>query len=269
MSSFEILCVTMHQSDFSKIQEMNVHSNIIFANQCDRTGYDETCFEGQVAKMISTQTRGVGKNRNIALLYATAEICLFADDDVRYVDGMEEIVKGEFDKHPDADIFIFHLDTDDEKRKQVRYPKTRKCKRWERMPWGGVRIAVRLSSIRSANVWFNTLFGGGCTFPSGEDSIWLIEAKRKGLKFYVSNKTIGTVSFETSTWFTGRDEKYYFARGAFYAQLKKRFVFLWYIYFALRTKNSKLSFLNKIKWMRHGKRAYKKMQSFDEYIKGL
>ena len=41
MLSFEILCVTMYQKDFSKIGEMNIHSNVVFANQCDRTSYEE------------------------------------------------------------------------------------------------------------------------------------------------------------------------------------------------------------------------------------
>ena len=52
MSKFEILCVTMHQNDFSKIKEMNVHSNIVYANQADYTSYEEYEFEGHTAKMI-------------------------------------------------------------------------------------------------------------------------------------------------------------------------------------------------------------------------
>ena len=92
MSTFEILCVTMHQNDFSKLTEMNVHSDIVYANQCDHTSYEEIEFEGHTAKMISTTTRGVGINRNLALTYATADICLMADDDVTYTDDMEQRV---------------------------------------------------------------------------------------------------------------------------------------------------------------------------------
>lgn len=29
MSTFQILCVTMHQSDFSKLKGMNIHSDVI------------------------------------------------------------------------------------------------------------------------------------------------------------------------------------------------------------------------------------------------
>jgi hypothetical protein len=80
----------MHQKDFSKIKEMNVHSDIVYANQCDKTSFEELEFEGHTAKMISTQTRGVGVNRNLVLTYADAEICLMADDDVCYKDDAKE-----------------------------------------------------------------------------------------------------------------------------------------------------------------------------------
>ncbi|MBO5411736.1 MAG: hypothetical protein J6A38_01465 [Clostridia bacterium] len=268
MKKFELLCVTMHQNDFSKIAEMNIHSNVIFANQCNRTAYDEMEFEGHIAKMISTQTKGVGKNRNIALLYASAEFCLFADDDVQYVDDLENIVTKEFELHPNADIMIFHVDTDDPVRKQKKYSKTRKCKLFERMPWGAVRIAVRLSSVRKANVWFTDLFGGGCIFPSGEDSLWLLDVKKKGLKFYVSNKTIGAVSVAESTWFTGFDERYFFGKGAYYQAAHKKTFLLWSLYFAFRTrKRTKLTFKERIRWMRKGRIGYKKMLSFEDYQK--
>ena len=45
--------------------------------------------------MITTETRGVGINRNLALTYAKGEICLFADDDVTYNDDVEERVLAE------------------------------------------------------------------------------------------------------------------------------------------------------------------------------
>lgn len=256
----------MHQHDFSKIEKMNIRSNVVFANQSDYTAYEEYVFGEHTAKMISTETRGVGINRNLSLSYASADICLFADDDVIYHDDMEARVCSEFDAHPDADVIIFHLDANDNLHKQKKYPKTRKCGRFERMPWGGVRIAFRLNSVRKANVWFTTLYGGGCIFPSGEDSMWLTEAKRKGLTFYVSKETIGSVYFEDSTWFTGYDEKFFFGKGAFYAAVHPKAFGIWMRYFCFRTKNlSKLSAKEKRKWMKCGKQGYKEMLSYQAY----
>ena len=265
---FEILCVTMNQHDFSKITEMNIHSNVVFANQCDHTSYEEFSFDdGHIAKMVSTETRGVGKNRNLALIYGNAEYCLFADDDLRYVDDVENVVLREFESHPDADVFIFHFDTDSE-RKQKKYKKTRKVTPWEQMPWGGFRIAVKLDSIRKKNIWFNTLFGGGCIFPSGEDSLWLLEAKKKGLRFYVSKETIGTISFAESTWFSGYDEKFYFGKGAYYQASHPKTILLWKLYFAFRTKKmSNMKHREKMEWMFIGANCFRQSISFDDYCK--
>ena len=267
MPSFEILCVTMHQNDFSKIKEMNISSNAVFANQCDHTSYEELEFDGHVAKMISTETRGVGKNRNLALMYASADICLFADDDVKYIDGVEAKIVSEFEAHPDADIIIFNFDSDDLTRKTVKYEKTKKW-RSPRTPWGAIRIAFRLSSIQKANLWFTTLFGGGCIFPSGEDSIWLKSARKAGLTVYVSKETIGQVSFETSSWFTGYDEKFFFAKGVYCQAMHPKTFSILATYFLLKFRNyGTLSFKEKAKWVKLGRRGYREMRGYEKYLK--
>ena len=257
MSEFELLCVTMHQKDFSKILEMNLHCDVVYANQTDHTSYDEIEYDGHKAKMINTMTRGVGINRNLSLMYATADICLLADDDMKYVSNVEDIVLSEFRKFPNADIIIFNVETDGEKRKQKKYDKSRKCRMIERRPWGAVRIAFRLSAIKKANLWFTTMFGGGTPYPSGEDSMWINEAKHKGLNMYISEKTIGTVSFGNSTWFTGPDEKFFWGKGAYYQAVHPRTLYLWVLYFAFRVRdNCQLTFLQKIKWMINGAKSY-------------
>lgn len=266
MSAFEILCVTMHQKDFSRIRDMNIHSDVVFANQADRTELAELSFGGHRARMITTDTRGVGKNRNTALLYAQGDICLFADDDVVYADDMEARVLAEFAAHPDADIIIFHLESSDSSRPQIRYSKTKKVMPWNRMPWGCVRVAFRLASVRRANLWFNTLFGGGCIFPSGEDSMWIHDARKRGLTFYVSDQTIGKVSFEDSSWFTGYDEKFFFGKGAYHQAVHPRMFWLWqyYVLWRFRGRGS-LSAREKLAWTRHGREGYRRMLGYVDY----
>ena len=266
--SFEILCVTMHQTDFSKIQSMNIHSNVIFANQTDETSLKTLEFENHKATMISTETRGVGKNRNIALLNASADICLMADDDVVYSDNLERKVVGEFEQHPDADVFIFNLETDEKNRKQRMYNKTVKCSKFCKKPWAAFKIAFRLKSIQKANIWFSTLYGGGAIFPSGEDSLWIMDAFREGLVFYVSKEKIGKVSFAKSTWFTGYNEKFFYGKGAYYKNTHPKSYFLWMLYFSFRTRNmSKMGFWKKLKWMRNGFDSYENLQSYEQYPK--
>ena len=267
MSTFQILCVTMFQKDFSKIKTMNVHSNIIFANQCNKNSDEIKDYGNYHARMISTVTRGVGINRNFLLQYADADICLLSDDDIIYDDDVEEKVIKEFKTYPEADIIFFHLNSSDESRSIKKPKKTIRLKKWARFPWGGAHIAFRLDSIKKANVWFSTLFGGGCIFPSGEDSIWLLEARKKGLVFYASKETIGKVDMSNSSWYTGVDKQYYYGKGAMYECVKKKPMFLWELYFALRTKRkTSLSFFNQIKWMEKGRKGFKNMKSYSDCI---
>ncbi len=267
MASFQILCVTMFQKDFSKIEAMNIHSDIVFANQCENNADEKIEFDNHKARMISTTTRGVGINRNFTLQYADADICLFSDDDITYLDDVEQKVVKEFETHPDADVIFFHLNSTDSFRSVKKPKKTVRLRKWSRLPWGAAHVAFRLSSIRKANIWFTTLFGGGCKFPSGEDSIWLIEARKKGLTFYSSKETIGTVDMSNSSWYTGADECYYYGKGAMYEAIKKKPVRLWELYFAIRTrKKTKLSLFERIAWMEKGRKGFKKLKSFTEFV---
>ena len=160
---------------------------------------------------------------------------------------------------------FFHFSSNDPHRKPPRYNKTQKWPRYARTPWGAIRIAFRLNSVRKANVWFTTLFGGGCIFPSGEDSMWIKGLRKAGLTFYVSKETIGTVSYETSTWFTGYDEKYYYGVGAYYRAMHPRTTLIWGLYSAFRTrKKSALSLKEKIKWINKGKMGYQNNKPFEK-----
>lgn len=267
MSKFEILCVTMNQTDFSKIQSMNIHSDIVFANQCGKTAFDTLNFDNHTAKMVSTQTRGVGINRNIGLMYASADICLLGDDDVVYVDDVEKKVVAEFDRHPDADVFIFNFKHDGE-RLLNKFTKTQKCSRYFRKMGAGFQIAFRLASIKKANLWFTTLFGGGCIFPCGEDSKWLIDAYSRKLNVYVSKEIIGNVSFDNSSWFSGVDKRYFYGFGAYYKDAHPKTYPLWILYFALRTtRMTKMSFFEKIRWMRNGIKGYENILSYESFVK--
>lgn len=266
MAKLELLCVTMHQTDFSKIKEMNINTDVFFANQADIYDYSEYEFDGYCAKMLTTTTRGVGKNRNIALLHASSEYCLLADDDVVYDDDMPERVIAEFEEHPDADVIIFHFETDDPVRTQIKYSETKRWSRFNRLPFAGFRIAFKLDSIRKANVWFSTLFGGGCIFPSGEDSMFLSDLQRAGLNFYVSKESIGRVSFEKSTWYSGVNEKYFYGKGAFYQATRPTFKYFWMLHMLLRTcKNTDLTPLEKLRWMKYGATGYKMILSYDQF----
>lgn len=262
MSRLEVLCVTMHQKDFSKVAQMNIQSDVVFANQCDSTAYEEFAFGGYTARMISTETRGVGVNRNLSLLYARGEIVLLGDDDMRYADGYEAAVLNAFDALPDADVIIFNI-TSKGGRPQKQNTTVKKVGPLTKLPYGAPRIAIRLEALKRSNVWFTTLFGGGCRYTNGEDSVFLNQLRRAGLNIYVSPVLIGEVDMSQSTWFQGADEEFYFNKGAFLKAMHPVALLLYNVYFLFRVK-SPLSLRARWRWLRAGSRAYSEGQTFSQ-----
>ena len=261
MSKFEVLCVTMHQHDFSKIKEMNIKSNVVFANQCDRTSYGEIEFEGHTAKMISTQTRGVGINRNLALMYATADICLLADDDVVSKEGYEKIVCDFYDKHPDADVVVFNFVVSrsrSEPKNIVLH--TKKLKR-KKLTYGTYCISFRRSAIEWNNIKFHNMFGGGTPYSCGEDSCFLNDCFNKKLTVYTCSDLIGTVNHKESTWFEEYNDKYFFDRGVLFYLLLKHLAVPTVFYHCLKHKGkyAEFGFKKSIKLMLQGIKKARRM----------
>lgn len=266
MKKFEVLCVTMHQKDFGLFEKMNMASNAVFANQADALAVEEEVIDGYEVKMVSTSTRGVGVNRNISLLAATAEICLMADDDIVYRNGYADAIINEFDKHPEADVIIFNIGclTPQFGRIPTVINKFKRFTRFSRNPFGAPRVAFRLSSLRKANVMFSQLFGGGCIYPFGEDTVWIESMLKAGLKIYLSPVFIGDVAYEESSWFDSSIEKKLYGYGAMLCGKKTS---LWQIYmlrYAFKMRH-KISIFKACVLISNGYKGFKKLVNFEEY----
>lgn len=215
----EVLVATMHQTDFSKIEEMNLRSNVVFANQADRQDYQETEFGGHLARMVTTDQRGVGRNRNLALLYARAEFLLFADDDMFYYDDYAEQVIRAFKELPEADVIVFARDFS--KNGEI-FDRSRHGKgplpQWKSWRYGTCALAARRESLLRGNVWFSLLFGGGCPYSSGEDSLFINDCYKSGLKVYTHPYVLCCCKKDGSTWFEGYTEKYFIDKGCWLSQ---------------------------------------------------
>ena len=99
---------------------------------------------------------------------ATGDICLFADDDMRYYDDYVEKVENAFYKLPHADIIVFNIYDPTSERRVI--SKLGKVNYFNYLRYGTVRIAVKLSSIRNNAIYFNQCFGGGTEHCHGEDN---------------------------------------------------------------------------------------------------
>lgn len=265
MGSIEVLVATMNQKDFCKYHEMNIKTDVVFANQTTGYKYEEKIIDGHQVKMISTSCKGVGRNRNQALLLSKADICLLSDDDIIYDNNYPDIIEQAFHELPKADIIIFNINTIGKKVKRRVNNRIKRVNIINFLNYGSVRIAFRREAILRKNIWFSLLFGGGAMYSSGEDTMFLREALRKGLKIYTYPKTIGTVNQIESSWFTGYNEKFFFDKGAL---LNAIFPLLKYlvgmIYFPWRFKNQTELSQNRIRILiQAGIRAYLKGVDYD------
>ena len=263
MERLQVLVATMGQQDMSLVRKMNIRCSAVIANQADR---EEIAIEGNV-KMVTTATRGVGLNRNIAILAADSELVLFADDDVVYKDDMPEQVVKAFDENPQADVLIFGMDiVKDGKVREKRHLKSRRLRVWNSMRFGTYTIAARRLSLVRHSIMFHRYFGGGCPFSSGEDSLLIKSCFDHRLKVYSHTYVLGTCCKDTSSWFRGYNEKYFYDKGVLMRCLFPRTPWIMALYFAINFKRkTDLGVFQRIKWMHAGVLGGKRMITYQEH----
>lgn len=217
----QILVAAMNQENHLLLEKMNIQSDVIVGNQCNYNSIEEFEYRGFQAIYLNFNERGVGLNRNNALMRATGDICLFADDDMVYHDGSVKTIIDAFKKHPDADVIVFNIVGRDTGRYRIRKEHKINCLNY--LKYGTARIAFRLNAIRANTIYFNQCFGGGTEHCHGEDNLFLADCLKKKLKMYAVPDFIATLTEEReSTWNTGYDEKYLKDQGDLYRAISRR-----------------------------------------------
>lgn len=249
---------------------MNVQGNVIVANQSSTTSFMESNRSSVNIQMFTTKTKGVGVNRNLALLLARTPFVLFADDDMEYENCYPETIARAFEEVPDADILIFNLaykNAEGINRRRINH-KINRLHLYNIMNYGAPRIALRLESQRSSALWFSTEFGGGTTYGAGEDVLFLQEAIRKGLRIYSYPAQIATTDLAGSSWFCGYDKKFFYDKGAQFRAITKCFWFLLALQYVFRHREttSQLGAFNALLWIERGAFGYVKRAGFSEYV---
>ena len=242
----EVLVSAVNKDVDKLIKDMKIDSDAIIINQCDKNDYKEIKVNNHLVKVYYFNERGVGLSRNNALMRATGDIVLFADDDEILEDNYEEKIISEFEKNSKADMIVFDIVSNKNinRGSASSIKKNKKIHKYNCLKYGAVRFAVKLEKIRKNNINYSLLFGGGCKYGSGEDSIFIYECVKKELRVYTSSVVICEVDFSNSTWFKGYNEKYYFDKGALFYQLHGRYAFLFSIIYLIRHKNETTNLTN-------------------------
>ena len=263
MSNVQVLVACMHQTDDSLYKEMNLQTDAILANQCDEYSYRLfTEEDGSKVELLSSADRGVGNNRNKALIHASGKYLMCSDQDMIYVDGYEKIVEEAFAKCPKADIIVFNLEYLNRftpARKET--GKFKKVYLWNCMRYGTARVAMRKGAVDKACLSFSPLYGGGAKYSSGEDSLFIRDAFRKGLKMYACPEVIAKVKQEESSWFSGYTDKYFIDKGILIANAfpVMKNVLVYYFAYGMKNVSTEYGFIKICKLMKQGFKHFKKI----------
>ena len=217
----QVLVAAMHQTDRSLPEKMNIRSDAIIGNQCDRNEIESFDWNGHRITYLSFAERGVGLNRNNSLMRADGDICLFADDDMRYVDNYVEELTAWFERLPDADVIVFNLVEKKPTRFIIR--KQSRVNYLNFLRYGTARMAFRNASVQKKGIYFNQCFGGGTPHCHGEDNLFLAACLKNGLRVYAVPAFIAELTEEReSSWNAGYDEKYLRDQGVLYRTLSRK-----------------------------------------------
>lgn len=220
--TIEVLVAAMNQNDHSLVKRMNIQTDAIVGNQCNKNSIEEFCYNGRNITYLNFCEKGVGLNRNNALMRASAQYCLFADDDMVYEDNYEEIIINAFNRIPDAEIIIFNLHDSNSIRYTIK--ETHRVHFYNFLRYGTARISVKLRSVRESGIYFNQCFGGGTEHSHGEDNIFLSDCIKKGLKVYAVPEYIATLTDDRKpTWNRSFNRKYLVDQGCLYRVISRRF----------------------------------------------
>ena len=251
--NLEVLISCMHQKDGSIIKDTNITSDVLVINQCDSKDYQEFSISSKrKARIISNTERGLSRSRNMAIQNSLGDICLLVDDDEVLNEDYETNILEGFKQNPNADIIAFSLIYSNKKYSKKSY----NVNYLSSLRIGSCQIAFRRKRIISKNIKFDTKFGSGSGNGPGEENLFLFECLKKKLKVIYLPITIGTVNQESSQWFNGFDNTYFFNRGKIIKELMGSFLAVCYAFEFAVVKYPKYkketSFFNAIKLMVKG-----------------
>lgn len=219
--TLQLLIAAVKKKPLLLAEEMHIDSDAILVSQGDGYGYEEFEYKGHKLRYFAMEDRGVGLNRNTALLHAEADIVLFADEDIVYDEGYAGKVLAEFEKHPEADMLLFNVKASEGR-------ETYHTDSFGRVHWYNCgryptySFAAKRECLHKNNITFSLLFGGGAKYSNGEDSLFIRDCLKSGMKVCRVPVTIGQEKFRESTWFRGYNEKFFFDRGVLYSYLYGR-----------------------------------------------
>lgn len=253
----EILMSTMKRKTIKSLdlKNRNIDNNCLIINQTDN---EEIILENNI-KMINSKTKGLAVSRNIALGNCSGDYLIIADDDVKYVENYQEIIKKAFSELPDADVLTFQILKDEHHYYKDYKNKIFKHNKVTIRKVSSIEIVLR-NKIKDSNVKFNPHFGLGAKYTSGEENIFMLDLINKGYNIYYYPTPIVYHPDITSAR-TLTDSVAYSKGALFYKMYGKLFFFVCSLYILKKFKSIyNYGIFRFIKQLYKGYKSYKEIE---------
>lgn len=215
-------------------------------------------------RVIHAKGRGLSKSRNMALENATADICVFTDDDVIFLKNFDKKIRQAFAHFPKSSALRLRYEN-----RPGEWTKTYSKEPIKNLSWldilntSSIEIAVKRRDILENNILFDENFGLNSVFKMGEEQVFLAELRRKDLQLSYYPVTINRHESLTSTDRFELEERYYI-QGAFTKAVFAQKALLWLsMKIGFDLKHGKLRFgdiWKALKAAKKGKKAYLKLR---------
>ncbi|MBO4898952.1 MAG: glycosyltransferase family 2 protein [Lachnospiraceae bacterium] len=244
------------------IDGMHLESDAVVVNQCDAEGEKVLNINGNDIRQLDIIGRGVGANRNTCIDNAPeCDILLFTDEDIIYDEGYLKKIEDEYNAHSEADVLLFNIRVC-EARRTYWNDRFKRIRFYNYGRYPAYSISIRRDALMKSGVKFSTEFGGGAKYANGEDSIFLHELLKSGVKIYATPECLGEETERESSWFNGYNERFFIGRGALYVKLYGAFAKLRALIFLIRHRYmyEELGFGKSYGLMKQGMREIRSMQ---------
>lgn len=252
----EILVSTMNKISIKELEleKKNIYSNCLIINQVTdkKIALKNEEIKSKNIRMVSFREEGLSNSRNRAIQNAKGKVCIIADDDVFYTKSALKNVEKAFEENEKSDIITFQTITPDSefRKKYSKSPYTHSIKTLKKV--SSIEIAFRLESILKNKIMFDNRFGLGSEYGVGEEAIFLMDSRKKGLKLTYVPVITGVHPIESTSV---APKESFRIKGAMSKRMFPKIYLIINIIIALKTKST-ISFFKKNVLLNNGANCF-------------
>jgi len=179
-SSVKYLISTVNNKVFQNTALTTLLSNAIVINQITEEKNAAVCSSNTKYYDFPNEI-GISKSRNRALEKVDDCIAYLCDDDISFIESFEEKIVACHNKYQNTDIIIFEFDAASNKPSLFRYSFFMPLK-FKLLGVSSVQISFKTKEVIRNKIKFDEEFGVGSTYPIGEESIFLRDCLKGGMK---------------------------------------------------------------------------------------